>query len=329
MRRALTLLAIAVGIGLIIEPLALKLFPRAAAGQRVTDRFRSTMSLTGLAALQANFNTMGAFTNQLIGSAPRLTRQLGMTGDEFDAYIQSNFPAVATGIREIPPAAAFVGPVIPKLVGARGEFASVDSLPGLGLPITAIPWLLIGLGIALVASGAMLWVRPGAAPVAVVLALGVGMIAVPFALSLPSKADDARRIAALGKIALSRQAADKALAATKVIDATVTETDSRLLPAIGHRLGLTRGGLDVIVARNFPVIAAGLRSWPSIRPGAFQLATIQGRSVADSREMNGTPFGALAWLIIAPGAALGLLAALALRQTGVRAYKSSRQPVAG
>lgn len=128
-------------------PLVLKLFPRSAAGDRVTDRFRSTMSSDGLSQPQTNFDTVGAFTNQLIDKAmPEFASELGMTDPQFKRYVNANFPAVATGIKEIPPAAAFVGPVIPQLAAAHGEFHSVDALPGLGLPIASIPWLLLGLG---------------------------------------------------------------------------------------------------------------------------------------------------------------------------------------
>jgi hypothetical protein len=319
MRRLLAILAIAIGVGLIVQPLTLKLFPRAAAGERVTDRFRATMSRRGLAALQSNFHTVGAFTDELTGKAqPELARKLGMTRGEFESYERSGFPAVETGIRQIPPAAAFVGPVIPKLVAARGEYASVDSLPALGLPITAIPWLLIGLGVALLAVGAAGLLAPGPLPGVAALAVGAAMVAVPFAFSLPSKATDARHIAALGKVALSRQAADKALAATKVIDATVGETRDKLLPTVARRAGLTPAGMRRVVDRDLPDVATGIERWPSIRPGAYQLATIQGRSVADNEEMNGTPFAALPWLIVIPGAVLGLVAALTLVAAGRR-----------
>jgi len=73
--------------------------------------------------------------------------------------------------------------------------------------------------------------------------------------------------------------------------------------------------MSALVARDPPAVARGLTAWPSIRPGAYRLASIQGRSVADNREMTGTPFGALPWLIIAPGAVLAALGGAALRLT--------------
>jgi hypothetical protein len=315
MRRGVSVLAIVVGIALIVEPFAFKLFPRAAAGQRVTDRFRQSMSRPGLDQLQANFATVGDFTKQLTdGAMPYFARRLHMTQGQFSRYVRSNFPAVATGIEEIPAAAAFVGPVIPQLVAAHDEFVSVDSLPALGLPITAIPWLLIGLGAVLLVIGALTLARAigGVLLPAAALVLGLGMVIIPFAFSLPSKADDASNIAALGRVALSEQAATKALAATKVIDATVTQTRNTMLPAVARSLQLPMARFDAILQRDFPAVGRGLRRWDSIRPGAYHLTQIQGASVTDNRKMNDTPFRALPWLIIVPGALLAVLAGAAL-----------------
>jgi hypothetical protein len=315
MRRGVAVLTIVVGIALIAEPFAFKLFPRAAAGERVTDRFRQTMSRPGLDQLQANFATVGDFTKQLSGGAvPYFAHRLHMTQAQFSRYVQSNFPAVATGMKEIPAAAAFVGPVIPQLAGAHDEFVSVDSLPGLGLPITAIPWLLIGLGAVLLVVGTLVLARPaaGVLVLAAVLVLGLGMVIVPFAFSLPSKADDASNIAAVGRVALSKQAATKALAATNVIDATVTQTRDNMLPAMARRLRLPSARLNAILRHDFPAVPRGLRQWNSVRPGAYHLTQIQGASVADNRKMNDTPFHALPWIIIVPGALLALLATATL-----------------
>jgi hypothetical protein len=317
MRRAAAVLAIVVGIGLVVEPLALKLFPRAAAGERITGRFRQTMSRRGLEQLQTNFATVGAFTTGLTDQTiPYLTRRLHMTRAEFDRYLDTDFPAVAIGVREIPPAAAFVGPVIPRLVASHDDFVAIDSLPGLGLPITAIPWLLLGVGVLLVATGALALSTARALPLIALLVIGAAMVVVAFAFSLPSKADDAGRIAALGRVALSAQAATKALAATKVIDATVDQTRATMLPAIARRLRVPPSRLNADVAQRSPAVATGLREWDSIRPGAYQLAAIQGRSVADNRQMSGTPFTALPWLVIGPGAAIAPLAALARLSVG-------------
>ena len=89
---------------------------------------------------------------------------------------------------------SFVGPYITTLERNREEFDDADSLPLLGLPLDATPWLIAGLGAAIaLAGGLALLTASRAAPLAI-LALGAVAVAVPLAASIPGKASDARRI---------------------------------------------------------------------------------------------------------------------------------------
>jgi hypothetical protein len=55
MRKAVATVAVVCGLGLVVLPFGLSLFDRAPAGERVTNRFRSTLSANGLHDLAANF----------------------------------------------------------------------------------------------------------------------------------------------------------------------------------------------------------------------------------------------------------------------------------
>ena len=135
--------------------LSYSLFDRAPAGERVTDSFRATLSSRGFPALEANFNALNGLGTQFVGEAvPAFARDLGISGRaQFNGFVAANFPAVAKGVREIPPALAFVAPVIPRLGAIHGDFNAVDDIPGLGLPISSVPWILIGLAVALLLLG--------------------------------------------------------------------------------------------------------------------------------------------------------------------------------
>lgn len=313
MRRAAALAAIVVGAGLIVAVFALQLFPRAQAGERLTDNFRETMSDQGLEALQMNFATIGEFTTQLDKDAmPSFQQQLGMSDTQFALFVRTNAPSVVVGLKNIPPAAAFVGPVIKRIVADQGEFESADDLPALGLPISSVPWLMLGAGVALIAVGVAAFWSAGRLPLVAITMLGAGMAAVPLIFSMPQKGNDAKELKDLGDVALSQQAANRARAATVTIDHTLTDTQTKLLPAVANRLGQSQDAFTASVAQDFPEVSAGIKAWPSIRSGAYQLAAVQADSVNDQNEARDTPLGALPWLIIAPGFVLLVAGGLAL-----------------
>jgi hypothetical protein len=313
MRRVAASAAVIVGAGLIVSVFALQLFPRAQAGERLTDNFREAMSDQSLEALQTNFATIGAFTTQLGKEAmPSFQQRLGMSDAEFRRFVRSNAPAVAAGLKEIPPAAAFVGPVIPRIVDDQDEFESADELPALGLPISSVPWLMLGAGVALIAVGVAALRSSGRLPLVTIALLGAGIAAVPLIFSMPQKGNDAKELKDLGNVALSQQAADRAHVATVTIDHTVTDTQANLLPAVADRLGQSQDAFTASVIRDFPDVSAGIKAWPSVRPGAYELAAVQADSVDDQAEARDTPLGTLPWLIIVPGFVLLVVGALAL-----------------
>jgi hypothetical protein len=313
MRKVVATIAVACGLGLIVVPFALSLFDRAPAGERVTNRFRETMSLQGLHNLATNFGTMGALVDQFVHeTSPQLARELHMTPAEYNAYVSRQFPAVAAGVKGIPPLVAFVTPVAAELEALHPQFASVDSLPFLGLPLTTVPWILLAIGAALTGLGVVTLRTRGRAPLILAAALGSLMLVLPLALSYPRKASDARKVAAVGRVALSRQAATGAQTANRLIDNMVTQVNAQMVPAVAQRLHLTRAALETSIASNYPAVAKGLSTWPSIKPGAVELVRRQVASVNDAAEMNGLDFTPLPWYLMAPGIALLLTGTIAL-----------------
>ena len=313
MRKAVATVAVVSGLGLLVAPFALSLFDRAPAGERVTNRFRETMSVQGLHNLARNFETMGALVDQFVHqTSPQLARQLHMSSGEYNAYVQRQFPAVAAGVKGIPPLVAFVTPVAAQLEALHPEFASVDSLPFLGLSLTTIPWILLALGAALTGLGVVIWRTRMRAPVICAALLGTAMLVLPLALSYPRKASDAGKVAAVGRVALSRQAATGAQTANRLIAGMVTQVDTRMIPAVAERLHVTPAALESSIATNYPAVTKGLAAWSSIRPGAVELVRRQLASVNDAAEMNGLDFTPLPWLIMGPGIALLLTSTLLL-----------------
>jgi hypothetical protein len=313
MRKVVATIAVVCGLGLVILPFALSLFARAPAGERVTNRFRETMSVQGLHNLAANFGTMGALVDQFVNeTSPQLARELHMTTAEYNAYVGRQFPAVAAGVKGIPPLVAFVTPVAAQLEALHPQFDSVDSLPFLGLSLTTIPWILLAIGAALIGLGVVTLRTRGRAPLILAAALGSALLVLPLALSYPRKASDAQKVAAVGRVALSRQAATGAQTANELIDNMVTQVNTQMVPTVARRLHLTPTALETSIANNYPAVAKGLSAWRSIKPGAVELVRRQVASVNDAAEMNGLDFNPLPWYMMGPGIALLLAGTVAL-----------------
>jgi hypothetical protein len=280
--------SIVLGVGIVAEPFVLSLWSDAPAGQRIVGRFDTTLSTQGLNALVSNFNTVGAMADQLFTQmVPALHVDM------------SQHPAIAHAEKEIPAAVALVAPVNKQLVAVHGDFEAVRSLPGLfGLPLKSIPWLLVGLGSALIALGGVALIRPGIWTSAAIAVAGVAMIVATLALSLPSKADAAVRVNDVGKVALSPVAAKAAIDTTRTIDALVSDVQTSYASE----------------ATRYPAVERGLEGWPSIRPGAYALAAVQSASLADRERLDNIPFRAFPWLLIGPGITLIALGGAAVAQ---------------
>jgi hypothetical protein len=296
MRRGLALLAIAFGIGIAVLPFAMSLWSDAPAGQRIVNRFDSTLSNGGLRALNANFATVGAMSTQIFD---QMVPQLGID--------TAAHPAIAHAQREIPAAVALVAPVNKQLVAVHGDFESVKSLPGIfGLPLRSIPWLLLGLGVALVGVGAFALIRPSVRASAAIGGVGLAMVVASVALSLPQKADAAVHVNRVGRVALSTVATEAASDTTRTIDALVNDVNG----SFGAQ------------ARSYPAVERGLERWPSIRPGAYALAAAQLASLRDRGKLDNIPFRALPWLIIGPGILLAALGTVVVLQEAPRRAKA-------
>ena len=114
---------------MVVLPFALSLFDRAPAGERVTDRFRQTMSTRGLHELKGNFATVGALFEEFTHrTSPELARELHMGTAAFDTYVRDRFPGVAS---------------------------VADGMKMNGLDFAPLPWYIIGPGIALLLSAGL------------------------------------------------------------------------------------------------------------------------------------------------------------------------------
>lgn len=311
MQRITAVLAVVLGLGLIGFTLATSLYSRTAAAERITDTFRSAMSPAGVASTRADYDTIARgrtqFTRDLV---PALARDLKLSAPQFNAFVGSNFPAVPAAVATFPRINSFVGPYITTLERNREEFDDADSLPLLGLPLDATPWLIAGLGAAIALAGGLALLTGSRAATLAILALGAVAVAVPLAASIPGKASDARRITVIGGQVLDRRAAAFAETTTAKVDALVTEVTTKMVPALATRLGTTPGAFGATLARDYPATSNLLRVWPArLSQKAHGIAAGMQAYAGDWKKADKIPLKSLAWVVVGPGIALALVAA--------------------
>jgi hypothetical protein len=292
---------------------AIDLPGRASSGKLVIREFATTMSPAGLHALQTNFGMIDAFGTQFVTQTlPGLQHELKLTEPQLDTLLRTQFPAVWRGVQEIPGALRLVRPVVPRIVAMAPDYRNVTRIPGIGLPLRSVTWLvlLLGGGLVIVGIGGLL--LPGRLSIAAIGVVGALLVAVPLALSLPSKFDSGTRVVAVGDIALSQHAATVALTTTHVVDDLVAEVGHKLIPALAQQTHQSPAAFTRQLATAYPAVARGLAEWSTIRGAGYALAAAQQVSVKPFGDISDLPLGALPWLVIAPGALLALLSLGAL-----------------
>jgi hypothetical protein len=141
---------VAVGIGLVALPLALRMFERGPAGARMMDAFRTVETRQRVEATQGHFGAMavgeGAIRLELL---PAL-RRTGLS----DRQIALRFPAISRLERRWVPILGDMTPMIGAMSDNVDDYAALTALPSFAL----FPWFFVLPG--LVSTGVALAARP-------------------------------------------------------------------------------------------------------------------------------------------------------------------------
>lgn len=321
MRRLVAIIAIALGAAMILAPAALHLFSRTSAAERLTDDIRPAMTDQALAQTRIEFDTQRAGLEEFVDRGiPRLAADLGQTPEQFRASIDAQFPAVATGIQQLPAITTFVDGAINLFDANRANFHSADAIPTTWLPYTVGPWMLIGFGALLVVLGLAGGLgRGGRGSLVALLVLGLFLAVTPIAVRFPQKASDGRQLVTVLKGPLSQPSADQLRAWQTTVQNMTVELQDKLLPATAGRLGLSPPAMDAYLARNLPALATAL---PQMQPVVRHMGTLVDKveaNVAPFAKTSKLPFRGLTWLFFAPGVLIALAAAVDLLEFGTGA----------
>jgi hypothetical protein len=261
--------------------------------------------IAGLSAVQQEFSTK---------LAPALSQQLRMTPEQFNGFVSQQFPAVAAGMAALPKAVPTFEGLINTLDKQRPLFASADAIPTTSLPATTVPWALFGAGILIFLIGLAMLRSPKAGGAAA-LVVGLLLLVLPLAFSLPGKAADADQLNANLKPVYTQALVDNAKGALGTIGAMGAEMQTKMLPALATQLKMSPAQLQAFLGSNFPATAKALQTMPASMGRFNGLVNVFDKNLGNYNTLK--PVG-LARIVLIMMIAGGLTAALGILPLAMR-----------
>jgi hypothetical protein len=248
---------LAIGVIVLIVLFANNLFTVGTAFEELTDEFRPMMTDEAIAAAQADVAALGAVSEEFNTTlGPAVAEALQMTPDELNAFLGTNFPAVAAGVAALPDIVSQFTDVVGLLAQQQSNFEQADSIPTSSLPASSVPWiiLLIGIGAIVIAIFMLGRIEYGW-----LLAVGFGVIVVALSLLLQflpksSAADDLN--AAL-KPVYTQELVAQSGQALGLVGAMGQQMRDEMLPALAQQLQMSEADMEAFLSQ-FPATAAAL-----------------------------------------------------------------------
>ncbi|HET7235773.1 MAG TPA: hypothetical protein VFK59_04995 [Actinomycetota bacterium] len=317
-----------VGVVLIGSIIVNDLFSVGPAFEDMSDGFRPVMTEETIATLEQDLQGMQAAGEEFqTTGVPMFSDALGMTPEEFTAFMQEQYPDVAAGIEQLPAITESFGGVVGTLEAELERFASADAIPTTTLPATTIPWGMLVAGGLLIILGVLIAVLRGRTAPIIAAVVGGLLVVVPFALSLPTKAADADQMNENLKPVYTQELLTGAEQSLAVVGAMGTQMTEEMLPALGAQLGMDEATLQAFLGDNMPAMAGVIEGMPEAMGRFTALVETFGTHLEDYLVLTEVAFVPIVWTLIV-GGAIALAGALwALFAAGRRPVALEAEPV--
>ncbi len=302
-----------VGIILIVVPITADLFTVAPAFEDLTDGFRETvMSDEAIAQSQADVAALGAVGAEFQSVVvPTLASALEMPPDGFVTFVGEQFPAVAAGVEALPAIATQFTDVNDLIASQQGNFQDADDIPNGALPVTTVPWAILGLGVLTVVVAAFMWVRGRNGAMAAVV-LGVLVVAGALLFSLVGKSGAADDLNDAFKPVYTEELVTQSQGALQVVGAMGAQMQTGMLPALAQQLGMSGDQVQAFVGQHFPATAGALATFDEAL-GRFEATVGAFDAQLDNYDtIKNTSLTPIAWTVLLGGVVIALLGGWAL-----------------
>lgn len=324
-QRLAALVLIAAGLTLVGVTLQQNLPAAGTPFAQLVERFGPPMSQPGRAQLHTDLTIVRAGSEGLAEEAlPALADATGQTPAQLADQLGTQYPAVATGLQELPGILDRFDGFAALLDSQAADFRKVDAIPISGVTPRTVPPAMIAVGALLALLGVGLLLRPGrrALP-ATATGLSLAVLVLALAATLPAKADASGRL----KTALDPALAPSAVTAVQQDLATVAgmaaQLQNELLPDTAKALGTTPAALAGTLAAASPAVGTLLTDLPQVQERFAGLAALLQANVGTWQKAT-RPDLSIAVRTLLAVSAVGLLAGLAAL-TGLAAAAGRRE----
>ena len=309
LRKVLAALTVLIGLTFVAMTLIVNLFSVGPAFERLTDGFRPVMTQQSISTARSHVSDLATtgteFQTQVL---PTLAAQLKMSPTQLNTMMNTQFPAVAAGVKAIPTVAPSFDGLLSTLNQQRPYFTSADAIPTKNLPATTLPWGLLVAGVVTAGVGVYMWFapRPGAI---VAVALGALLVAVPLILSLPQKASDADQLNSNLKPIYTQSLITQSSAALTTMGAMGAQMQQQMMPALATQLNMTPAQLQAFFAKSFPNTTTALSDLPVTMKQFQGLVGTFRTHLSDYNTLKPVALLPIVWVMIGSGIALLLVGA--------------------
>lgn len=295
--------ALVVGIGLAAAPVAFQMFDRAPLGGTMIDDFRPYMTHAKIDAFRGYMDKIDAAVNESVQVRTELIDNGTLTADEYD----TQFVGVQQLTSTWTTIDADMSDLLDRMDANMGNYAAVAALP----PFAMFPWFFVlpGVMVAGVAA-ATLWSlrsgRPHRRLLWVLVGLGVAIMAAPVAFQMFTRAPKGADMINDFRPMMTRERVQNVQRYFVTLGGAEGQMRVTLMPVY-----LDGGGATADV----PAVAEFSVQWPTIVKDFNPMIATMSDNVDNFQAVDALPsFALFPWFFVIPGALVAGSAVAALRR---------------